>query len=129
MRIPPVCPEVPVSALATAAAYYRDRFGFTIDWADEVLGLAGVSRGETRLFLAAAGYRATLGNHAPIVLWLNLCDRDEVDALYAEWSASGAKITAPPCAKPYKLYEFFARDIDANVLRVFYDFAWEEKST
>jgi hypothetical protein len=30
-------------------------------------------------------------------------------------------------AKPFKLYEFFAQDIDGNYFRVFYDFAWEEK--
>jgi hypothetical protein len=28
---------------------------------------------------------------------------------------------------PHKLYEFFAEDIDGNFLRVFYDFAWEER--
>ena len=33
----------------------------------------------------------------------------------------------PPEAKPFKLYEFFAQDIDGNYFRVFYDFAWEER--
>ena len=33
----------------------------------------------------------------------------------------------PPKAKPYKLYEFFAEDLDGNFFRVLYDFGWEEK--
>lgn len=127
MQLPPPCPEVPVLDLSEALAYYRDRLGFSVDWSDEQLGLAGLSRGEARIFLADAGYRSGLGNRGPIVLWLNLASRAEIDALHAEWAAAGAGIAAPPEAKPFKLYEFLARDADGNHLRIFYDFAWEEK--
>ena len=126
MHFPPVCPEVPVASLASLT-YYRDRLGFTIDWSDEQLGLAGLSRDDTRIFLSSAEYRAAIGNQAGIVLWLNLSSRAEVDALHEQWSAAGATIAAPPQAKPYKLYEFLAPDPDGNVFRVFYDFGWEEK--
>jgi uncharacterized glyoxalase superfamily protein PhnB len=126
MHFPPLCPEIPVADLAAALAYYRDRLGFTIDWADEALGLAGLSRGEARIFMSDAGYRAGLGNRAPVVLWLNLTNRAEVDDLHTEWAAAGAHIAAPPQAQPWRLYEYFARDPDGNVLRVFYDFGWEE---
>jgi predicted lactoylglutathione lyase len=128
MPFPPACPEVPVADLAGALAYYRDRLGFTVDWADEQLGLAGVSQDGARVFLAAAQYRSAAGNRAPIVLWVNLDNRAEVDALHERWDAAGAEIVAAPEAKPYKLYEFFAHDLDGNVLRVFYDFAWEERA-
>ena len=75
-----------------------------------------------------AEYRSVLGIQGPIVLWLNLSNRAEVDALHAQWAAAGARIAEPPEAKPYnKLYEFFAQDIDGNYFRVFYDFAWEER--
>lgn len=40
---------------------------------------------------------------------------------------SQAAIAEPPAAKLWKLYEFIAGDPDGNVLRVFYDFAWEER--
>jgi uncharacterized glyoxalase superfamily protein PhnB len=123
---PPPCSEIPVAALAPALAYYRAQLGFTVDWADEALGLAGLSRGDARIFMADAGYRAGLGNQAPLVLWLNLASREEVDGLHGEWAAAGARIAAPPQAQPYRLYEFFAHDLDGNVLRVFYDFGWEE---
>lgn len=125
MQFPPVCPEVPVSDLAEAMAWYRDRLGFTIDWGDPGLGLAGLSRDGTRLFLSSGDYRATLGNRPPVVLWINLEDRGAIDALHAEWAAAGARIRAAPAARPYKLYEFLAEDPDGNVFRVFYDFAWE----
>ncbi|MBC9033150.1 VOC family protein [Sphingomonas sp. JC676] len=127
MQFPSACPEIPVRDLAPALAYYRDKFGFTIDWSDEELGLAGVSRGETRMFMSAAAYRSVLGNQGPLVLWLNLSSRAEIDALHAEWSAAGATIASRPEAQPHKLYEFFAQDLDGNYFRVFYDFAWEER--
>lgn len=126
MHFPPVCPEVPVSTLA-ALEYYRDKLGFTVDWSDEQLGLAGLSRGDTRIFMSAAEYRTAIGNRPPIVLWLNLASRAEVDALYEQWTVAGATIAAPPQAKSYKLYEFLAPDPDGNVFRVFYDFGWEER--
>lgn len=124
---PPACPEVPVGGLPKALAYYRDPLGFHVDWSDEQLGLAGLSRGDTRLFMSAADFRDQRGNRPPIVLWFNASDRAEVDAIHAEWNAAGARIAGPPEARPYKLYEFFAHDLDANVFRVFYDFAWEER--
>ena len=128
MPFPAPCPEIPVADLAATLAFYRDRLGFEVDWSDEALGLAGLSRGEARLFMANAGFREGQSNAGPIVLWINLTSRAEIDALHAEWAAAGADIAAPPEAKPWKLYEFSARDVDGNVLRVFYDFAWEEIS-
>jgi uncharacterized glyoxalase superfamily protein PhnB len=127
MDFPAVCPEIPVSDLPVALAWYRDRLGFAVDWSDEALGLAGLSRGDTRIFLSNPAYRTHLGNAAPILLWLNLGSRAEIDALHAEWAGAGVRIDGPPRAQPHKLYEFFARDPDGNCWRVFYDFAWEER--
>jgi uncharacterized glyoxalase superfamily protein PhnB len=126
MQIPPLCPEIPVADLPAALAYYRDRLGFAVDWADEALGLAGLSRGDARIFMSDAGYRSGLGNQAPVVLWLNLGNRGEVDDLHRLWAGAGATVDGAPSAKPWRLYEFFARDPDGNVLRIFYDFGWEE---
>lgn len=122
MHFPQACPEVPVTDLAPALAYYRDCLGFTVDWFDENLGLAGVSRGRARVFVAAAHYREHRGTSGPVVLWVNMANRGEVNTLHAQWAATGARIEAPPEAKSYKLYEFFALDLDGNHLRVFYDF-------
>jgi uncharacterized glyoxalase superfamily protein PhnB len=127
VNFPPACPEIPVGELAPALAYYRDSLGFTIDWSDEDLGLAGLSQGDSRLFMSSAHYRAGAANGGPVVVWLNLSSHAEVDELHARWSGTGARIATPPAAKPWKLYEFSAQDLDGNVLRVFYDFAWEER--
>jgi uncharacterized glyoxalase superfamily protein PhnB len=128
MLFPAACPEIPVRSLGEALAHYRDSLGFAVDWSDEAIGLAGLSQGDCRLFMATEAYRAPLGVRGPIVVWLNLTSREAVDTLHDRWSRAGALIAAPPEAKPFKLYEFFSRDIDGNWLRVFYDFGWEEGS-
>lgn len=127
MTFPPACPEIPVTDLNASLAYYRDRLGFTVDWRADEIGLAGLSQGESRMFMTTGEYREWLGNRGPIVLWFNPSSREEVQAFHDRWSAAGADIVAPPGPKPYKLFEFFARDLDGNLLRVFYDFGWEEK--
>jgi uncharacterized glyoxalase superfamily protein PhnB len=126
VTFPPACPEIPVAELGPALAYYRDSLGFTVDWSDEGMGLAGLSQGESRIFMTSSAYRAGQANAGPVVVWLNMTGRAENDALHQRWSAAGARIATPPAARPWKLYEFSAEDLDGNVLRAFYDFAWEE---
>ena len=128
MKFPAICPDIPVADLAAALAYYRDSLGFKIDWTADEIGLACVSRGDTRMFMSNEAVRAPLGARGPILLWLNLDGREEIDALHAEWEAAGARIEEPPTVNPHaKLYEFFAQDLDGNHIRVFYDYAWEER--
>ncbi|GFE84938.1 hypothetical protein GCM10011487_69380 [Steroidobacter agaridevorans] len=80
------------------------------------------------MFLTNPAFRLGYGNACPTLLWLNLNSRDEVNRLHADWSRSQAKIVSPPESKPWKLHEFTAADLDGNLFRVFYDFAWEEKN-
>ena len=122
MQFPSLCPEVPVGELESAVVHYRDRLGFAVDWVAGDIGLAGLSRGDARLFLANENYAAASGTRPPIVVWVNMASRSEVDALHAEWAAAGADIDAAPSAQPYGLYEFVARDPAGNRLRAFYDF-------
>lgn len=121
--LPAPVPELPVADLAAATAYYAQRLGFAIDWADEALGLAGVSRDGCRLFLAARQFRARDDDAGRAVTWLNLASGDEVDALHRAWVASGARIASAPERKPWGLHEFTALDGDGNAFRVFHDFA------
>ena len=104
---PGAVPEIPVSDMEAALDYYKNRLGFDIDWTAKDDGISGVSRGHS----------------PPVVTWLNLDSKAEVDAQHAEWQASGAAITAQPESKPYMLHEFTAADLDGNVFRVFYDFS------
>jgi uncharacterized glyoxalase superfamily protein PhnB len=122
MKFPAAVPEIPAANVDTAAAYYVNSLGFTIDWGDDQGGIAGISRGDCRLFLTNRSFREQHGNLGPIVFWLNLNSKDEVDELYAEWKTAGAKIVSEPEDKPWKLREFIAADLDGNQIRVFYDF-------
>src|SRR5262245_26154681 len=88
-------------------------------------GIGQVSRGDCRLFLTDDAFRKESGAREPVVTWINLESRAEVDAMHEAWSNSGARIVAVPESQPWNLHEFIAADLDDNLLRVFYDFAWE----
>jgi uncharacterized glyoxalase superfamily protein PhnB len=123
-EFPAAVPEIPVHDVAKAADYYVQRLGFHRDWGDEAIGQ--VSRGNCRLFLTEDAFREPYGNtRGPVVIWLNLNNKKEVDELYEAWSQRGARIVSRPESKPWHLHEFTAADEDGNLLRVFYDFAWE----
>jgi uncharacterized glyoxalase superfamily protein PhnB len=122
MVFPAPVPELPAANVDEAAAYYVKTLGFTLDWGDDHGGIAGISRGQCRLFITNRVFRETHGNASAILYWLNLESRAEVDALFAEWKAAGAKLVSAPEDKPWKLREFVALDLDGNLVRVFYDF-------
>jgi uncharacterized glyoxalase superfamily protein PhnB len=122
MTFPAPVPEIPAAHVAQAAAYYVDTLGFTFDWGDEQMEIAGISRGNSRLFLTGRSFREAYGNTSPMLLWLNLNSKSEVDELFAEWKAASARIVAEPEDKPWNLREFVVADLDGNLIRVFYDF-------
>ncbi len=124
-EFPCAVPEIPVSNIAKAAEYYKNSLGFNVDWGAEGDGIAGISRGHCRMFLTGPAFRETYRNSGPVLVWLNLTSREEVDELHEQWSRCHARIVSPPESKPWRLHEFTAADLDGNMLRVFYDFAWE----
>jgi uncharacterized glyoxalase superfamily protein PhnB len=119
---PSAVPQIPVSNLPRAAVYYEKCLGFHWDWGVEDIGQ--VSRGNCRLFLTKDFSEEGAGA-APVVIWINLDSKAEVDKVHEAWSNSGARIVAAPKSKPWNLHEFTATDLDGNLFRVFYDFAWE----
>lgn len=124
-QFPQAVPEIPVSNVEKAAEYYVNVLGFHFDWGNDEGGIGGISQGECRMFLTNAPFRQYHGNIAPIVVWLNLDSKQEVDELYHRWHNAGAKILSQPEDKPWNLREFTAADPDGNQLRVFHDFSWE----
>ena len=122
LEFPGAVPEIPVRDIDEAAAYYKNNLGFTVDWGGEELGLAGISKGNCRMFLANSVYRKERGNVGPVLIWLNLQSKDEVNDLHRLWSSSKAKLISEPESKPWGLHEFMAKDLDGNLFRVFYDF-------
>jgi uncharacterized glyoxalase superfamily protein PhnB len=130
MTFPAAVPEIPAASLDNAVAYYVKTLGFTHDWGyEEGGGIAGVSRGDCRLFITNPTFHKTFGNGGSILFWLNLNSKAEVDQLFAEWKAANARIVSEPEDKPWKLREFMAADLDGNLIRVFYDFRWEEETS
>ena len=116
-------PEIPVTDMNKALDYYEGKLGFSIDWGGADGGIAGISKGQCRMFLTDVDFRQGHGNAPPVVIWLNLNNKEEVDELYETWKSGGARINSPPESKPWKLHEFTASDPDGNLFRVFYDFS------
>ena len=127
-EFPSAVPEIPVNNIDDSVLYYRDCLGFTLDWGDEQLGLAGISQGNCRIFLANREFRMRYGNVGPALTWLNLDSKEAVDELYRVWTAGKAKLISAPESKPWGLHEFTAADLDGNLFRVFYDFATAERA-
>lgn len=122
MTFPTPVPEIPAANVDAAAAYYVHALGFTLDWGDDHGGIAGVSRGDCRLFITNRPFREGYGNAGPVLFWLNVASKAEVDELFSEWRSAQARIVCEPEDKPWKLREFTAADLDGNLIRVFYDF-------
>lgn len=122
-EFPAAVPEIPVSDMDQALDYYQQKLGFNVDWGGAVGGIAGISKGECRMFLTDRDFRQYHGNAPPVTIWLNLDSKEEVDDLYGIWNASGARMISAPESKPWHLHEFTASDLDGNLFRVFYDFS------
>jgi predicted lactoylglutathione lyase len=122
-EFPGAVPEIPVADLNAALDYYQSKLGFNIDWGGAGGGIAGISNGQCRMFLTDRDFRAHHGNEPPVMIWLNLNSKKEVDELYETWNIAGARMVSSPESKPWKLHEFTVSDLDGNLFRVFYDFS------
>ena len=126
-ELPGAVPEIPVSDITAATTYYRDNLSFSLDWVAADIALAGISRDNCRLFLAGPPFRKERGNVGPVLTWLNLSSKAEVDDLHQAWRATNAILLSAPESKSWGLHEFTAADPDGNLFRVFYDFATPER--
>lgn len=122
-EFPAAVPEIPVTDMNRALDYYARQLGFDIDWGGAGGGIAGISKGQCRMFLTDQTFRPHHPDASPLTIWLNVSSKGEVEELHELWKASGATINSPPESKPWKLHEFTASDPDGNRFRVFYDFS------
>jgi len=96
-----------VRDVAASLDYYVRVLGFKVDFGYEGF-FASVSRGRCTLFLCEGDQ-----GHPGSWVWI---DGKDVDALYEEYKASGAKIRHPPTNYSWAL-EMQVEDLDGNILR------------
>ena len=106
-----VTPVLRVNDLEVSLSYYVRVLGFKMDWRDDDgNSFASVSRGHCHLFLAADDQ----GNPGSW-MWIGVSN---VDALYEELLAKGARVRQPPANYPWGSRELHVEDPDGNVLRL-----------
>lgn len=101
-----VTPILRVENLEASRRYYIDTLGFSLDWDTD--GMISVSRDAKSIMLCEReqGQPGTW-------LWVGVAD---ADALFAEFSAKGARIRSRPQNFSWA-YEFAVEDPDRHVLR------------
>ena len=111
-----------VHDLAASVAHYRDILGFTITFQyGEPPYYACLCRDELSLHLRAAGKNpAWVAGSGAVAVFV-----EDVDALYAEFAASGARVLKPPQDYAYGMRDFDIADPDGNQLT----FGMESKRT
>lgn len=102
-----VTPVLRVGNLAAAIAYYTEKLGFQVRWQSDVF--ANLGRGKCCLFLSQGDQGA-----GKAWVWIGV---EDVEALHAEYQASGATIRHPPSNYAWAL-EMQVEDLDGNVLRL-----------
>jgi len=102
-----VTPVLRVKDVKASEEYYVHKLGFKRDFG--AAGFVAVTRGKTQLFLCEGDQ----GNPGSWV-WI---DGVDVEKVYEELLASGAKIRHKPTNYPWAL-EMQVEDLDGNVLRI-----------
>ena len=99
-------PELPVSDVTRAQQHYRDKLGFKIGWLHPGGEIGAVNRDHTTIF-----FRQRSGPFEPAVHWVYAAD---IEAMYRDLQALGARITEPLEMKPWGLTQFTIEDLDGN---------------
>jgi uncharacterized glyoxalase superfamily protein PhnB len=102
-----ITPVLRVRDAAASTKYYVKALGFKVNF--QTPGFVSVSRGRCGIFLCEGDQ----GNPGSWV-WI---DGKNVEAVFEEFKASGAKIRHPPANYPWAL-EMQVEDLDGNVLRI-----------
>lgn len=113
MKISQPVPALPVRDVRAAQEYYRDRFGFRIEWHHEEGRIGGVSHGDCAIF-----FRETDEAIVPAIFWVFV---EDVDAAHAELAGLGAEIVEPLEDKPWGLRQFSVQDLHGNRFHFHHD--------
>ena len=101
-----------VSDITRSIEHYRDALGFTVTFQyGSPTFYACLCRDEVALHLLAAHRTHRLPGNGGICLFVS-----DVDAVYAELAARGAKVIKPPENYDYGMRDFEVVDLDGNQL-------------
>ena len=100
-------PELPCDNVPAAVAYYRDILGFHINYQQHDLGVMDRDA-ITLLLIARTADHKGIGSCEFYVA--------DADALYAEFTANGARTLGPPVSHPWGLRDFRVLDSEGNRL-------------
>ncbi len=114
-QITGVAPVLLVADILKATAYYRDQLGFDeINLYGDPANFAIISRNGARIMLARADDPAKIlpnwkiqSKTSSVYFWV-----ENIDALYAEYQASGAEIDYTLYTTPWGIREFGVQDLD-----------------
>jgi uncharacterized glyoxalase superfamily protein PhnB len=104
-----ITPQLPVRDVVAAQQYYRDVLGFHVGWTSPDGSFGAVYLGTTELFLARSD------SIAPATCCVRV---EDVDAVYAAYQASGAKIVDELEVKPWSMREFSVEDDSGHRFRI-----------
>ena len=114
-RLTSSAPVLLVRDVVAAANYYRDALGFTYDrfWG-EPSNFVILRRDGLCVMLSLAPHGSAIVPHWKVNhnMWNVYFWVDDVDTLFAELKARGAKIDYGLSDKPYKVREFGVQDLD-----------------
>lgn len=100
-------PILRVANIEASIEYYVAALGFRVEWRSG--GVASVRRDRTSIMLSEGDQ-----GHSGTWMWISASD---VDALYAEFSARGARLRHAPANYPWGSRECQVSDLDDHVLR------------
>jgi hypothetical protein len=103
-------------------------WAFRKDWGGDEGGIGQVSRGACRIFLTNRAFREQYGNTGPVLVWLNLGSRREVDELYEAWSRRRRARPFQTRVEALESARIHGDGSRCNLFRAFYDFAWESSA-
>lgn len=106
-KLSPAIPILRVEDLDASVTYYVERLGFQLQWRSDPL--ASVGRDSTSIMLAE-------GDQGQPGTWVWIAASD-VDELYGEFEARGARLRHPPANYPWGSRECQVTDPDGHVLR------------
>ena len=101
-----------VADIAKSTEHYRDVLGFTVtfEWGTPASYVC-LCRDEVALHLNSASRTKRLPGHGAVCVFVG-----DVDAVYAELAARGARIAKPPQNRDYGMRDFDVTDPDGNQL-------------